>query len=292
MNTLTNQPNIGSCLDFPEDFRAACLIHQLSHERVLQHFVDQVSICASFEPRKKEYARFPLEVVLHYSNLCGKPMARMGNRTDRELSSQFLRLMFEVAYDPRIRRKAKKAACDSLVSEWYAEFFPGAESPEWVQVNPEVSVTLSKDLRLICAATGIPPADILYYFARQVSLPRAKAQIRPVGEKDEGNPALAFFLAVVSGETGIYKKNEKTTHTGIMRHHLEQLQELDLRLSFNRNEAERERIYRKLYRAWYQDLLAAETTGEAETAKNAGFAAAKAQAPAKAKAKTQAKPNK
>src|SRR5690606_28758456 len=91
MTTLTNKPNQGSSLDFPEDFRAACLIHQLDHQQILQYFIDSVSFCASFLPTNQEFKAIAAAVVNHYVDTLDDSAFPDHTPVNTELALQFLR---------------------------------------------------------------------------------------------------------------------------------------------------------------------------------------------------------
>lgn len=256
MNLPNNKPNRVSRLTFAEDFRAACVISGLTHESVLQHFIDQMSICNSLTCGKNVYQAFPVEVVYEYANIRGKPVLPMRNRVNHRRSIPYLRQVLGIHRASGISRQAKRAACLAVTDSWYQALSPRVVRSQILYLNRGIRLTCSKDFVLLCELFEVRPLDILQYFTNQVSLPWARARIKQASPGDR-NPALSFFIAMSAGKTGIYENGRKIRHPDIYVHFIGRLQELDLRLLFTRNPEERERAYRKLYRAWYKALLSA-----------------------------------
>lgn len=259
MSMLTNKPNHGTGPDFPEDFRAACLIYGLSPKNVLQHFIDHTFVCASFSPPEKEYDAFPVAVIYQYVDICGKSLLTPESQKNRRQSIRFLRQIAGISGAAGLTPPEKRAACTAAVGNWHRELEPNSCRSASLTLDGGLRLRISRDFMLLCEVFGLRPEEILYHFTCQISLPWAKSQIRS-NVDPAANPAMAFFLPVMRGQTGIRRKNKYMAHPDIQLHYLQQLQELDLRLRFNRNVARREEFYRELYRAWYQALVSAKKT--------------------------------
>lgn len=258
MKTLTNKPKAGSSLDFPEDFRAACLIHQLSHESLLQHFIDNMSICSSFLPPVEAYKACPVEVVHQYLDTLKESDTPAHTSTNRAHSIRFLRDIGAITQATGIRQKAKNVACNNVIERWYKTFDRKIVLSDHLRVG-EISLKLSKDFILLCEVFQVRPEEILQHFVNQISLPWAKAQTAPQSEEGD-NPAMAFFIETIGGKTGIYKGRYALKNPEVHVAYIEQLQELDLQLRFESDAKKREKMYWKLYRAWYQALVAAQVS--------------------------------
>lgn len=254
MTTLTNKPNQGSSLDFPEDFRAACLIHQLAHEEILQHFIDSVSFCAPFLPTNQEFKTIASAVVNHYVDTLDESVFPDHTTANTELALQFLREIVIITQVAGFRKNDKERACNDVIDRWYRAFDRKIITSDHLQFD-EISLKLSRDFILYCEVSQVRPEAILQHFVNHISLPKAWALIASQPE-DEGNPAMGFFLKVIAGKTGIYKDQSVLMYSAVQFGYIEKLQELDLRLYFNRNVPEREQLYRDLYSCWYRDLLA------------------------------------
>ena len=254
MNTLINKPKTGSNLVYPEDFRVACLIRDLSHESILRHFFDQVSICNLLNCRDERHLAYPVEVIHEYASLGGEPMIPKGNNINQRRGVSYFRQILGIFHAAALGPKATKTACLSVIDNWHQSLVPRMVTSEVLVVNRNTSIPLSKDLVILCEIFEVRPEEILQYFINQISLPYAKARIRQATPNPR-NPSLLFFLAASAGKTGLYSLNHEIPYPGLFFKFNSELQELYLRLLFNRNVTDRERIYRKLYHAWYKAIL-------------------------------------
>lgn len=243
-----------SCrLEFPEDFRVACLIHHFRHEKLLQNFIDYVSICSSFcKPDRTSY-RFATRVIFQYLELSGTPPLPMKDVANRRHSVNYFRQAARLSTDPHLTQKQKSQYCNAIIKDWYEIVKPIVVPSGQLELNEDIHLTLSRDFHLLCEIFQIQPAAILQHFVNQICLPKAKAQITL--NVDGESPAMAFFFSATMGRTGMFKKSKTLPHNHLFVRYIEALQELDLRLFIERDVAEREKVYRKFYDAWYQALL-------------------------------------
>lgn len=260
MTTLTNKPNQGSSLDFPEDFRAACLIHQLAHEEILQNFIDSVSFCAALLPTDQEFKAIAVAVVNHYVDTLDESALPDHTTANTELALQFLREIAIITQVSGFRTNAKKKACNDAVDRWYKAFDRKIITSDHLQFD-DICLKLSRDFILYCEVSQVRPEAILQHFINHISLPQAWASIASQSG-EQGNPAMAFFLKAIAGKTGMYKGDDKLLYSAVQVRYIEKVQELDLRLYFNRNVPEREQLYRDLYRCWYRDILAEQSRND------------------------------
>src|SRR3546814_15431005 len=76
----------------------------------------------------------------------------------------------------------------------------------------------------LCELFQLDPKEILYFFASRISLPRARAQADSNFDV-ESNPAMAFFLAVAKGHTGIRSRHKETANPDISLGYIERSEE-------------------------------------------------------------------
>src|SRR3546814_7599326 len=87
-----------------------CLIHGLSHESVLQHFIDHTMICASFNPPEKAYDTFPAAVIHQYVETFEPSLRRLRSPLKLRENLRAIRQIAGIAGSESLDRNAKRNA--------------------------------------------------------------------------------------------------------------------------------------------------------------------------------------
>lgn len=246
---------VNKSVKLPETFRIACKIHRYSHTEVLQSFIDHVSMYDLLAPPTAAPASLAGEVIDAYY---GKMKPKFRDALDGKISADYLRKHVQIIWWSKLAEKEKKRKCRPLTNAWYKALNLPETKTTKLQLNEEITLSLSREFRLVCRVFHFDPARVLYYFMEGISLPRLKAL--SVVKKQISDPALGFFIRLADKLNKKYKDRHFPA-ADVYHKYLDKLQKLDRRQLIEADMKKREQAYTKLYTAWYKELSATRKTG-------------------------------
>ena len=239
-------------LNYTEEFKIGCKLNNLTHEELLQYFVDHVSFYAFIGGNMEQVYLWATNVCIDCKELMGGAVEVVTDQRVQEISLKYIKKLTGLSQESDMSKSNE--TIKSIMKAWAAEMLPVTDYLINVTLDSEESLTLSFDFNLLCRMNGISVQVLLQYFIDHISLARERAvNLHDLVKTD---PSTAVLLLLVSSHEELkdrimpYQHIYKQYGLKLLRldKKQEQIESLETRI-INYNT-----LYREWYRALYKDI--------------------------------------
>lgn len=237
-------------LSYTEDFKIACKINNLEHERLLQYFIDHVSFYAFIGGDMELPYLWATTVSIDCKEIMGKKVEAVKDQGIQKISLKYIKMLTALNIEEDLSASAASAKSISLMKTWAAEMGPLANYPAGIQTSSGEELKLTFDFNLICSMNGVSVQHQLQYFIDKISLANERAVnlIQPV----KTDPSTAVLLLLVSRHEGV--RDKILPHQELYKKYGLWLLKLDKKQKEENDLENRIRNYSAFYLEWYNAL--------------------------------------
>lgn len=239
-------------LDYTDDFKIACKINNVSHEELLQYFIDHVSFYAFIGGQLEDAHQWSTTVCMDCKAFWGSSAASLKDDRIRDVSLAYIKALTALTQETALSCEQQVAKSKMLMREWEGEMLPLVDYPSSFQLYMGGRLTLSFDFNLLCRMNGVDQLVLLQYFVDSISLARERALNLSGEVKTAASTAVLMTLVCAHEEF----KQKILPRQDIYRTYGLQLLKLDKRLKGESDIESRMNNYSDFYREWYHALLA------------------------------------
>jgi len=237
-------------LNYTEDFKIGCKLNNLTHEELLQYFIDHVSFYAFIGGNMEQVYLWATNVSIDCKELVGGAAEVVTDQKVQDLSLKYIKKLTGLSKEADLSKSLETIKSLSIMKAWAAEMLPLTDYLIDVTINSEESLKLSFDFNLLCRMNGISVQVLLQYFVDHVSLARERAV--NLNNLVKTDPSTAVLLLLVSSHDEL--KDRIMPQQDIYKQYGLKLLRLDKKQK--RMESLEAKIinYNIFYREWYRAL--------------------------------------